>query len=202
MYHTIDTALTYAAEFVLFGSLIYLPIAFLVYAWQAETKKSKSANHDRLAATQAQLKQTQDKLAEVNEQLALIDKVLPLLQQEKAALEAQIATGMVEPTGDDDAIAPSGVPSPEVSNNVMAAALEVANDGDDDAGAAPSTEVPANVPLPIVARASLTLWKRRGEQVVKTECIPVALPDNIKRFRWRKAEVIRLADLTTIAQIV
>lgn len=56
--------------------------------------------------------------------------------------------------------------------------------------------------LPKIEKEHLTLWTRRGEQVVPTEILNCPIPQEICRLRWRNAEVIRLADLEQFVSLV
>lgn len=56
--------------------------------------------------------------------------------------------------------------------------------------------------LPKIEKKHLTLWTRRGEQVVPTEILNCPIPQEVCRLRWRNAEVIRLADLEQLVSLV
>jgi hypothetical protein len=173
MLKSIDIALTYAA-FVMLFSFAYLSIAFVVYVWQAEVENAQNVRNSALPARLVERK--------------------PDMSDNSAMFYRSAALQIVQPV----IVIPNDnheVGDAQTEDDGLATAKDF---GNDDAGAETSIKADANVPLTIV-RASLTIWKRRGEQVVKAESIPCPIPAHIPRLRWRNAEVIRLEDLETIA---
>ena len=226
MLNSIDIALTYAAEFIMFGSFAYLSIAFIMYAWQAETAKAQNAATSALpvpsliGVPQIAAKTGDDDTGAKASKEATVNVPLPGLaaRYEEGSLPAPLAIPstacmfhrssalhITQPSLaiSDDGQETGGVHTGSSSNlnAVEGCSANASNGSDDDAGAETSKEVAANVPLTI-DRTSLTIWTRRGEQVAKAASIPVAIPDHIQRLRWRKTDVIRLTDLAQIAVIV
>ena len=226
MLKSIDIALTYAAEFIMFGSFAYLSVAFIMYAWQAETAKAQNAATSALpvpsliGVPQLAAKTGDDDAGAKASKKATANVPLPDLaaRYEEGSLAVQATIPLTACTSYRSAALHITQPSLAISddgqeaggthtgsssnlNAVEGCSANASNGSDDDAGAETSKEVAANVPLTIV-RTSLTIWTRRGEQVVKTESIPAPIPDYIQRLRWRKTDVIRLTDLAQIAVIV
>jgi hypothetical protein len=206
----LDIVLTDAAATLLLGSTVYFAIAFVSFVWNAESNK---ANLAKTAAFTAHVQAVEQEIQQTEADLDLIERVTPLMQQEKAdleseiqsetrALEASVAKTVkaVEPlrsrstarmayrSATSHSLMQAAIVLPNIET--MIHAIEVAQ----SEGSCQAT--------PRIERRTLKIWQRRREPVVSVQCLCVPIPAHVQRLQWRGTEVIRLDDLSAIAEIV
>lgn len=208
----LDVALTYAAVTLLLGSTLYFAIVFASFVWSAESGK---VDHAKIATLTAHIQAVEKEIQQTETDLELIGRITPLMQQEKTELkletgelEAAVAetVKVVEPLhlGSTARIAYRSaashlltqaaivIPNIEIMINANGKRNEIALAENNESCQA----------TPRIERRTLKIWKRRGEQVVPVPCLSVPIPEHIQRLQWRGVAVIRLDDLSEIAEIV